>query len=93
MAVLGGLVVDGLSQVELLDDDTGAEVEVLQDNVNELVVVLVGGAVVLNLYEGSVSGHVRGYIVATYEDGEGLSNTDGIRELDQSTAGQTSGNE
>lgn len=49
MTVLGGLEVDGLGQVKLLDNDTGSEVEVLVDDVDKLVVVLVRGTVILNL--------------------------------------------
>jgi hypothetical protein len=48
VTVLGRLVVDGVRQVELLDDDTGAEVEVVQDNLDKLVRALVRGAVRLN---------------------------------------------
>jgi len=32
VAVLSGLEVDGVDEVKLLDDDTGAEVEVVLDN-------------------------------------------------------------
>ena len=70
MTVLGGLVVDGVRQVELLDDDTGAEVEVVQDDLDKLVRALVRGAVRLN------------------EERQRLSNTNGVRQLDQCAAGQ-----
>lgn len=45
VTVLGGLAVDGAGEVELLDDDTGAQVEVLVDDLDELVRGLVRGAV------------------------------------------------
>lgn len=48
VAVLGSAVVDGVGEVELLDDDTGTEIEVLADDLDKLLRVLVGGSVVLN---------------------------------------------
>lgn len=48
VAVLGGLVVDGLDEVELLDNDTGAHVKVGADDLDQLVRVLVRGAVGLD---------------------------------------------
>lgn len=48
MAVLGGLEVDWLGQVQLLDDDTRSHVEVSLDDVDELFAGLVGGAVGLD---------------------------------------------
>jgi hypothetical protein len=48
VAVLGCLAVDGVGEVEFLDDDTGAEVKVLEDDLNELVGGLIGGAVGLD---------------------------------------------
>lgn len=41
VTVLGGLEVDGLSQVKLLHDDTRPHVEVVLDNLNQLVARLV----------------------------------------------------
>lgn len=70
VAVLGRLQVDGPCQVELLDDDTGAHVEVLADDLDELVRGLGGGAVGVD------------------EDGQGLSDTNGVGQLDQGTAGK-----
>ena len=70
VAVLGGLAVDGVDQVELLDNDTGAHVEVGLDDLDELLGALVGGAVGLD------------------EDGEGLSDTNGVGELDKGTTGE-----
>ena len=75
MAVLGGLEVDGLGKIELLDDDTGAEVEVVADDLDELIGGLVGGAVGIDI------------------DGEGLSDTNGVGELDKGTTGKASGDE
>lgn len=75
MAVLGGLAVDGVGEVKLLDDDTGAHVEVGVDDLDELLGALLGGAVGLN------------------EDGERLGDTDGVRELDESTTGELGVNE
>lgn len=48
MAVLGGLTVDWLDEVELLDNDTWPEVEVVADDLDELVRRLVGGTVGLD---------------------------------------------
>ena len=73
MAVLGGLEVDGLGKVELLDNDTGAEVEVVADDLDELVRGLLRGAVGVDV------------------DREGLGDTDGVRELDEGTAGEAGG--
>jgi hypothetical protein len=70
VAVLGGLAVDGVDEVELLDNDTGAHVEVGLDDLDELAGALVGGAVGLD------------------EDGERLSDTNGVGELDEGTAGK-----
>ena len=75
MAVLGRLEVDGLGEIQLLDDDTGAEVEVVTDDLDELVRVLLRGAVRVDV------------------DGEGLGDTDGVRELDEGTAGEAGGDE
>jgi hypothetical protein len=72
VTVLGSLVVNGVGEVELLDNDTGAEVEVLADNLDELFRRLIRGTVVLN------------------EEGERLGNTNGVRELDEGAAGETS---
>lgn len=46
---LGSLVVDGLGQVELLDNDTGSHVEVGTDNVNELLGALLRSAVAIDV--------------------------------------------
>jgi hypothetical protein len=70
VTVLGSLAVDGVDEVELLDDDTGAHVEVGVDDLNKLLGALVGGTVGLN------------------EDGERLGNTNGVGELDESTASE-----
>lgn len=48
MAVLGRLAVDGLGEVEFLDDDAGSEVEVVEDDADELSGRVVGGAVRLD---------------------------------------------
>ena len=48
VAVLGGLVVDWLDEVKLLDDDTRSKVEVLVDDLNKLFRGLVRRAVGLN---------------------------------------------
>lgn len=37
VTVLGGRGVDGLGQVKVLDNDTGTEVEVVPDDLDELV--------------------------------------------------------
>lgn len=48
MTVLCGAAVDGVDQVELLDNDTGTEVEVVADDLDKLVGRLVGSAVGLD---------------------------------------------
>lgn len=70
VAILGGLEVDGLSQVKILDNDSRTEIEVGADDGYQLVRGLVRGAVGVN------------------KDGKRLSDTDGVRELDKSTAGK-----
>ena len=59
VTVLGGLEVDGVDEVELLDDDTGAEVEVVLDNLDELVGGALRGAVCLD-EEGEGLGNTDG---------------------------------
>jgi hypothetical protein len=46
--VLRGLEVDGLGEVELLDNDTGSHVEVVADDLDKLVGGLARGAIRLN---------------------------------------------
>jgi hypothetical protein len=75
VTVLGRLEVDGVDEVELLDDDTGAEVEVVPDNLNELARGPVRGAVCLD------------------EEGEGLGDTDGVRQLHECAASQPGRNQ
>lgn len=75
MAVLGRLEVDGLGQIQLLDDDTGAQVEVGADDLDKLVRGLRRGAVGVDV------------------DREGLSNADGVRELDEGAASEAGGDE
>ena len=48
MSVLCGLEVDGVDEVEFLDDDTGPQVEVGQDDLDKLVGALVAGTICLN---------------------------------------------
>jgi hypothetical protein len=45
VTVLSGLAVDGLLKAEVLDDDTGTEVPVLADDLDELLVGFLSGAV------------------------------------------------
>lgn len=71
VTVASGLGVDGLEEIQLLDDDTGAEIEVLLDNGEDLGVGLGAGTVGVD------------------EDRGGLSNTDGVGELDEGTASET----
>ena len=70
VAVLSGFLVDRLGKVERLDNDTGAEVEVISDNLNQLFRALGRGAIGL------------------YEEGQGFSNTDGVRQLDEASASE-----
>lgn len=71
VAVRSSLEVDGSSKVEILDDNTGSEVEVLLDDLNELSRRVLGGSVGVD------------------EDGQRLSNTNGIGELNKSSSGKT----
>ena len=71
MTVLGSLGVDGLGKVQVLNNDTRTEIEVVADDLDQLLGGLAGGTVGLN------------------EEGEGLSDTNGVGELDKGTAGQT----
>ncbi len=48
MAILGGLEVDRLREVQLLDDDTGTHVEVLANDFDQLVGAFVGGTIRLD---------------------------------------------
>ena len=50
VSVLGRLAVDGLDEVELLDNDTGPEVKVLVDDSDELFRSLVRGSIGLDEY-------------------------------------------
>ncbi len=50
VSVLGGLEVDWLGQVELLDNDTWSKVKVLVDDLNQLVRSLLRGAVAVDEY-------------------------------------------
>lgn len=70
MAVLGSLEVDGLVKVELSDNDTGSEVKVVVDDLDELIRGLGRGAVRVDV------------------DGQGLGNTNGVRQLDEGTSGK-----
>lgn len=72
VTVAGGLGVDGLEEIQLLDDDTGTEVEVPLDDGEDLLVRLGTGTVGVD------------------KDGGGLGNTDGVRELNEGTAGEAS---
>ena len=59
VAVLSGLVVDGVGKVEFLDDDTGSQVKVVLDDLHELVRVLVRCTVGLD-EERKRLGHTNG---------------------------------
>ena len=48
MTVLGGSAVDGVSEVELLDDYTGPEVEVVMDDLDKFGTGFVAGSVGLD---------------------------------------------
>jgi hypothetical protein len=49
VSVLGGLAVDGAAEVKLAKDDTWAEVEVLLDDLEELLLADLASAVVVNV--------------------------------------------
>ena len=72
MAVLRRLEVDRLSQIQLLDNDTGTQVEVVTDDLDQLSRSLLRSAVMVDV------------------DGEGLGNTDGVRQLDEDTTAEAS---
>jgi len=71
VTVLGSLEVDGVVQVELTNNDTRSEIKVVADDLDELLGVLLRGAVRVDV------------------DGEGLSDTNGVRELDKGTSAKT----
>lgn len=71
VTVRGGLQVLGLLEVELSHDNSGSEVPVVSDDVNQVSVRLLAGTVGLD------------------KDGQGLGNTDGVRQLDQASSGKT----
>jgi hypothetical protein len=71
VTVLGSLEVDGVVQVELTNNDTRSEIKVVADDLDELLRVLLRGAVRVDV------------------DGEGLSDTNGVRELDEGTSAKT----
>ena len=48
VTVLGSLVVDGVGQVQFLDNDTWSHIEVLPDNLHQLVTALLACAVRFN---------------------------------------------
>ena len=48
VAVLGGSAIDRVGQVEFLDNDTGSEIEVLVDDLDELGTGLVAGSIGLD---------------------------------------------
>lgn len=77
MTVLRSLEVDWLSEIQLLDNDTWSHVEVLADDLNQL-----GTGAALN-----------GGSVVLDEDGEWLSDTDGVGELDAAAADETGSDE
>lgn len=54
MTVAGGLGVDGLEEVQLLDDDTGAEIKVLLDDGENLVIGLGAGSVAVDKDRGGL---------------------------------------
>ena len=77
VAVGGGLLVDGSEEVELLDDVAWAEVEVLLHDLNEVLVSAAAG-------NGAVGLDV---------DREGVSEADGIGDLDEDSVAEASGDE
>ena len=70
-----GSKVLGLLEAEVLDNDTGTEVEVVADDGDELLVGLLTSAVRVD------------------EHGKRVGDTNGVRELNEDTAGEASGNE
>lgn len=68
VTVGSGLEIDWSGQIQLLDNDTWSQVEVVSDDLNQLLGVELGSTVGLNV------------------DGQWLSNTDGVRELNKSSS-------
>ena len=77
VAVLSGLLVNRSQEVELLDDVAWAEVEVLLNNADEVLIgkTLLHGAVGLDV------------------DGEGVGKTDGVGDLHEDSVAEACGNE
>ena len=75
VTVRGGLEVDWLLEVELLDDDSRSEIPVALDDLDELGIGLLSGSVRVD------------------EDGQWLSDTDGVRELNENSLGETGSDE
>jgi len=79
VTVSGGLLHDRAAQVQVADDGSRAQVEVILDNLSDLQVGLTRA--------GQTS------TVGINEDGQWVRHTDGIGQLDQASVGQTSSNE
>jgi hypothetical protein len=77
VAVCGGLLVDGSQQVEFLNDVAWAEVEVLLNSLDE---VLISAA--------TLDGAIRFDV-----DGEGVGETDGVGNLHENSVGKPSSNQ
>ena len=77
VTVVGGLLVDGPPELESVDDLAGAKVEVGLDDGEE---ILVGAATL-------------GGTVGVDEDGEGVRDTDGVRDLHEGAVGEAGGDE
>ena len=59
VTVLGGLEVDGAVEVQLADNDTGTQVKVLADDLDQLIGGLAGGAVGIDI-DGQGLGNTNG---------------------------------
>ena len=95
MTVARRLGVDGRLKSELLDDDSRAEVEVLEDDLGEVVI---GEALLDRAVRVDEAGNAGGSVLLKREGrldlhGEGLGNTDGVRELDEDALGKAGSDE
>jgi len=73
----GGLLVDGGTEVQLLDDVSRSEGEVVTDNITEVIVVLT----------------VRGSAVRVNPDGERVGKSNGVRDLDADSVAEAGSDE
>jgi hypothetical protein len=79
VTVSGGLLEHRSAQVKVADDSSGAEVEVVLDDLSDLSVGLLG------------AGHAGA--VGVHEHGQGVGHTDGVGQLHKHSVGEAGGNQ